>query len=89
MQNAKCIVEQAGMQVLLRNEFCAGGVGELAPIDHWLELWVMEDLHCTRAQMLLRDFNQIEPAVWYCSGCLEQNGGAFEFCWKCGEYSDS
>ena len=40
VSNAKNIVEDAGIDVVLRNEFAVGGMGELAVFDTWLELWV-------------------------------------------------
>ncbi len=70
---------------MLKNEMTAGAVGELPPIDNWLELWVLEEMHYERALAMLSDFNQPEKSHWYCSNCSENNGGAFEWCWSCGE----
>ena len=85
VHNAKCIIEQSSIKVMLKNEMTAGAVGELPPIDNWLELWVLEEMHYERALAMLSDFNQPEKSHWYCSNCSENNGGAFEWCWSCGE----
>ncbi len=42
VNNAKNIVEAAGITVTLKNEFSVGGIGELSAFDAWLELWVVE-----------------------------------------------
>lgn len=74
---------------MLKNEWTAGAVGELPPIDNWLELWVLEELHYERALALLSEFNQPEKEQWTCQSCDEKNGGAFEFCWQCGSQSSA
>ncbi len=81
--NAKNIVASQHIKIFLNNQFSAGAVGELPPIDNWLELWVVEDLHYDRALKLLDSFNQEDKKDWYCTHCQEVNGGAFEFCWNC------
>jgi len=81
--NAKNIVESASIKVFLKNEFSTGAVGELPPVDNWLELWVLEDLHYERAQQLLAVFDTQELADWQCAKCAETNGAAFDFCWNC------
>ncbi|MCJ8299189.1 MAG: DUF2007 domain-containing protein [Pseudomonadales bacterium] len=81
--NAKNIVEASSIKVFLKNEFSSAGVGELPPIDNWLELWVVEDLHYERAQKLLAVFNSKELADWQCVKCAEINGAAFDYCWNC------
>ncbi|EPJ44914.1 MAG: hypothetical protein OFPI_38680 [Osedax symbiont Rs2] len=83
MLNAKNIVESASIKVFLKNEYSTGAVGELPPVENWLELWVVEDLHYERAQQLLEVFNTQELADWGCVKCSEINGGAFDFCWNC------
>lgn len=83
VENAKNIVENAGIATELRNEFAGGGMGELAPINTWLELWVRaRDLEPARA-VLDAAFASAEAEDWRCPRCGELNSGSFEFCWQC------
>ncbi|MFW5450969.1 MAG: DUF2007 domain-containing protein [Methylophagaceae bacterium] len=82
--NIKNIVENAGIEVMLKNEFAAGGAGDLAPLETWLELWVVNDSDYDKAaQILDASFNIDNAADWLCSQCNETNNGSFEFCWNC------
>ncbi|MFT5706659.1 MAG: hypothetical protein ACI9ES_000946 [Oceanospirillaceae bacterium] len=81
--NAKNIIELSCIKVELRNEFSLAAVGELPPVDNWLELWVVEDMHYQRALDLLASFNEEKKEDWQCIQCLEMNGDAFEYCWNC------
>jgi hypothetical protein len=83
VDNARNIVENAGIPTELRNEFAGGGVGELAPIGTWLELWVRtRDLERARA-VLDAVFASEAEDDWVCPACGELNSGSFEFCWHC------
>ena len=82
--NARNIVESAGIEVVLKNEYAAGGTGELSPLDTWPELWVVRDSDYGKAVGLLE--NVLAPRnaeEWRCSYCSELNDASFEVCWKC------
>ena len=82
--NAKNIVENAGIEVVLRNEYAAGGMGELSPWDTWPELWVRRDSDYEKAVRLITGVLSPEDAEeWRCSNCSEINDASFEYCWKC------
>ena len=82
--NAKNIVENAGIDVLLRNEFAIGGMGELSPFEAWLELWVRNDSDYTRALALINTrFADNQASEWQCNHCQEVNDPSFELCWNC------
>jgi hypothetical protein len=82
--NARNIVQRAGIEVVLKNEYAGGGVGELAPLDTWPELWVVEDSNYDRAQRLLAEaLASPQAGPWRCRVCNELNDAAFELCWKC------
>lgn len=83
VSNAKNIVENAGIAVSLKNEYAAGGAGELSAIDSWLELWVVNDKDCEKATRLLASTQECSEKDWVCTGCNESNSGAFEICWNC------
>lgn len=82
--NAKNIVENAGIEVILKNQYISGGVGELSPLDTWPELWVVHDSDYEKASRLLEDtLNPGDTKEWRCGHCGEINAGSFEYCWKC------
>lgn len=82
--NARNIVEAAGIEVTLKNEFAAGGVGELSTSDVWLELWVVEESDYDRAAGIIETSLSAEGAAqWICSHCTESNDPSFEICWNC------
>ena len=81
--NVKNILEQAGIEAVTLNQFAAGGVGELAPINAWPELWVVKEGDAPRAQELVQRIEHGEKSDWICSHCGEKNPGGFECCWSC------
>lgn len=84
VSNAKNIVEAAGITIMLKNEFAAGGVGELSAFDTWLELWVVDNSDFEPARDLIKaSFSAENTAPWVCSSCKEDNDAAFEVCWNC------
>ena len=82
--NARNLLESAGIELLVKNEFAGGVIGELSAFDAWVELWVVEDADYRRAceilETALSDRNEPD---WHCSGCGEINDVAFEYCWRC------
>ena len=81
--HAKNILESAGIECALCNEFASGGVGQISPFDAWPELWV-DDQYGYRAQMLLkREFEASGLPDWTCPQCGETSDGAFTACWNC------
>jgi hypothetical protein len=83
--NARGVLEAAGIDVVVRNEFAQGGLGELSVFDTWPELWVLADLDYRRAVAVL-EASVIDRGEegWSCDACGETNGAAFELCWHCG-----
>ncbi len=84
VNNAKNIVENSGVAVTLKNEYAAGGIGELSPFDTWLELWVIEDSDYEKAvQAIESSSGPDNSSKWQCNNCHENNDASFEFCWNC------
>lgn len=84
VENARNIVENAGIATRLENEFAGGGMGELAPINTWLELWVVRDRdHEPASRLLAQQLQAADGPDWHCPDCGELNSPAFEFCWNC------
>ncbi len=81
---SRSTLEHAGIDCTLRNEYAMGAIGELAPIDAWPELWVINDRDYERAQRLLESSRQaVQGAQWRCSKCRQDNPPTFEICWHC------
>lgn len=84
VENARNIVENAGIETRLQNEFAGGGIGELAPIDAWVELWAVHEQDYEKAKAVLDTaFAPSDELDWRCPKCGEANSSAFEVCWQC------
>ena len=84
VSHAQTILENAGIENRLKNEYLMGASGDLAPIDAWMELWV-NDNDYPQAETLIRITLIDEPAGsnWLCPACKEENEPSFELCWNC------
>ena len=83
VENIKNILENEGIKVILQNQYAAGGVGELAPIDAWPEVWLERNGDFDRAQKLIDEVINENQSPWVCQECGEENAGSFEICWSC------
>lgn len=84
VHNIQNIVANAGIQIMLKNEFAAGAAGDLVPHETWLELWVVNDVDYDKAiQAIDTSFSSEDDADWICHHCSEKNNASFEFCWRC------
>lgn len=83
--NMQNILQLNRIQTQLRNEYAAGAAGDLAPHDAWPELWLLDERDKLLANKVITALNaQARTEDWFCSQCGEQNGGAFDECWQCG-----
>lgn len=80
--NAKNILQAAGIDAQIKNEFIAGAAGDISPFDAWPELWV-EARHVRQAKQLISTMDSDEAPDWRCNQCGEENGSAFDLCWHC------
>lgn len=80
--NMKNVLEDNGIECLVKNEFASGGVGDLAPFETWPELWVDED-DAEKAQGIFAGLNQSDQSDWSCARCGETNASSFKICWNC------
>jgi len=82
---ARTDLEQAGIDCVLRNEYASGAMGELAPIDTWPELWVVDDVQWERAQAIVDQAPKGDPdREWRCRSCGSSSPMTFDCCWHCG-----
>lgn len=78
------VVEQAGIATVIKNQFSAGGAGDLAMGDVWPELWVLDDDQYNIASELVSQAQAPAAAKdWSCAVCGQENAGNFEICWQC------
>jgi len=80
VMNAKNQLENAGISVQLKNEYCSSGVtaGNLV----WPELWVKEEDHATADQVLQQKQDE-KIEEWLCETCGENNPASLNQCWCC------
>ncbi|MEO0443898.1 MAG: DUF2007 domain-containing protein [Pseudomonadota bacterium] len=83
VSHIKNLLDAANIPSELRNEYAAAGVGELAFVDAWPELWVAyEDVALSRKVIDEYLATSVDGQDWRCS-CGEINGAAFYSCWSC------
>jgi hypothetical protein len=84
VNNAKNILENQNIEVTLKNEFASGAAGVLAPIDTWVELWIINDSDEDKAETVLAQALKQQGAYdWFCQQCQEHNDASFDSCWQC------
>jgi hypothetical protein len=79
--HARNLLEQAGIEVLVRNAALSSAMGELPPAECQAELWVLDERDLTRAEAILR--SETSGPDWRCA-CGETLGAQFSHCWRCG-----
>ncbi|MDV6315288.1 DUF2007 domain-containing protein [Idiomarina sp. HP20-50] len=85
VENARNILQIEGIETVMKNEFSSGAAGDLAPMDTWPELWLVDEAQLAKAKELMNTMEaQANEADWRCNQCQEINGAAFEICWSCG-----
>lgn len=80
--NVQNLLRFKRIKTTIRNEYLAGGSGELAPQDTWPELWLNDETDWARAEELVESLN-VENEPWFCTQCGEHNDGSFDYCWQC------
>ncbi len=82
----KAVLEEQGIVCIIRNEYLAGGAGELPPTDCWPELWLVDDERYAEARKLVSALLEAPPErkVRTCPGCGERVEPQFGACWRCG-----
>ncbi|AQQ69460.1 hypothetical protein Mag101_08470 [Microbulbifer agarilyticus] len=82
--NVQSILEAAGIETELKNEFSGAGRGELGVFDTWPEVWVRSEAQYKKARQLVDSITELpEGGDWRCGTCGEENGAAFFTCWYC------
>lgn len=81
--NIKNVLQDAGIECLIKNEFASSGAGDLAPIETWPEIWVLDEADADIAGKVLAELDDFDGPVWLCPHCSETNEGNFKLCWNC------
>jgi hypothetical protein len=82
--NAHNILSQHDIDTVWKNEFSSSAIGEVAPLDTWPELWVVDDADYEQAiHIIATALSARNAPEWVCPTCKEKNDAAFEFCWNC------
>jgi hypothetical protein len=79
--HARNLLEQAGIEVLVKNAALSSAMGELPPAECQAELWVLNDSDQRRAEEILSA--KTSGPDWRCV-CGEMLGAQFSHCWRCG-----
>jgi len=82
--HARNLLEQAGIETLVRNAHLSSAMGELPPAECQAELWVLDDRDQKRAEEILSPKQAAGPD-WTCA-CGETLAPQFTQCWRCGAY---
>lgn len=81
------VLENHAIRCIVRNDFLAGGAGELPVNETWPELWVVDDrdYDCARGLIdAIVETNTVSDTPWHCPSCGERMEGQFTDCWACG-----
>lgn len=85
VENARNLLQIEGINTVIKNEFSSGAAGDLAPMDTWPELWLVDESQFTKAKTVIGTMQaKACGGDWRCNQCQEINGAAFEVCWSCG-----
>ena len=89
LYNVKNLLQEAGIETVVRNEFAGGGVGDLPAFDTWPELWLEDESQLEQARAVLGKLERgARDAEWVCRACREPNHESFQICWRCGRPAD-
>jgi hypothetical protein len=84
VHHAKNLLEAAGIQVLVRNQYLSSAMGELPPAECEAQIWVLDDSEAGKAEEIL-GAKPVSGSDWSCS-CGEKLGAQFTQCWRCGAH---
>jgi len=85
-ERIKDILEQEGINCMIKNLTLSGAMGEIPSMECWPEVWVLEDEDYDRAKAIVEDLMKTSTEYrtpWRCK-CGEKIEGQFTDCWNCG-----
>jgi hypothetical protein len=78
-----------GIACVLKNQYLAGGAGELPPTECWPEIWITDNRQAAAAHRIIEDLlthwpqHAEQQSAWYCPACGADNEAQFTACWQC------
>ncbi len=90
--HVKNMLQQHGIDVLIKNEKLYSVAGELPVTECMAEVWVKNALNYRYAEQLIAEMRtgRLEDlASWQCQDCGETVEGSFGVCWNCQGLEDS
>ena len=80
------ILQSNGITCFVKNEYLAGGAGELPPNECWPRLYVDDNDFDRAEQIVYAELHKkaADEPPWTCAQCGEENESQFVLCWKCG-----
>ena len=80
------MLNEAGIETRILNEFAQGGVGEIPFTQAYPEIWIIREADRKRAKEIISQFDtHHRPGDdLFCPRCHESNPDTFETCWHCG-----
>ncbi len=92
VHHVKNVLDNHGIESEVRGEHLVGAIGGIAPIDAWVELWLVDESRLQEAERIVEDLlvdtdveatgEESEP--WTCPNCGEEVDAQFAVCWNCG-----
>ena len=85
------LLDNAGIECTVRNQYLGGGVGELPVNECWPEVWVLDDADASAAAEIIEralEKRATAASAWDCGQCGEHLEGQFALCWNCGAARD-
>ncbi|MEE9444482.1 MAG: DUF2007 domain-containing protein [Cocleimonas sp.] len=81
----KNLLENEGIECLIKNDVLAPIAGELAANQSWPELWVINPNVLERAKTIISQSDEAleKRPDWVCEKCGEKHSGRFIECWNC------
>lgn len=82
----QALLEDNHIQTWLKNEFIAGGIGDIPAQECWQEIWVLDERDEVPALKLLQSITPqvaMKNTAWQCQQCGEWMEPAFTSCWRC------
>ncbi len=79
-----------GIDCLIKNEYLAGGSGDIPPLECEPELWSIRDADAHAARLFIQSvLHSPQPGSkpWDCPRCGEHIEAQFMACWRCAEQS--
>lgn len=81
----KNLLEQEGIECMVKNDCLSAVVGEIPMLVAWPELWVIDsDMQAWAIELIKTSQKEAEQGEdWTCEYCGESHAAQFSDCWNC------